>query len=152
MLSTKKRSICPRLIATAMNDSGTPPMKIPDNSELLRDDKNIAVLTHLLPLFGFMVPGLNIIIPLVIWLMKRDKSFYVEHHARESLNFQISIMLLTIFWVTLKLMLVGILLLPLVPVITIVVLIFMVRAAMKAGSGEFYCYPMSLRLVNRSDN
>lgn len=113
-----------------------------------RDDKNLAVLAHLLPMFGFMVPGVNIVIPLVIWLLKRDKSLYIEHHARESLNFQITITLLVILWVVLKLMLVGLLLLPLVPVIVIVVLIFMVRAAMKAGSGEFYRYPMSLRLVS----
>ncbi len=128
-----------------MNDSGIPPMNRPD---IKRDDKNMAMLAHLLPLFGFMIPGLNIVIPLVIWLMKRDKSLYIEHHARESLNFQITVSLLAILWVMLKLMLVGLLLLPLVPVIIIVVLVFMVRAAMKAGSGEFYRYPMSLRLVN----
>ncbi len=108
----------------------------------------MAVLAHLLPLLGFMVPGLNIAIPLVIWLMKRDKSLYIEHHGRESLNFQITITLLATLWVILKFMLVGFLLLPLLPVIIIVVLVFMVRAAMKAGSGDFYRYPMSLRLVN----
>ncbi|WP_422447799.1 MULTISPECIES: DUF4870 domain-containing protein [unclassified Endozoicomonas] len=116
--------------------------------DINRDDKNMAVLAHLLPLFGFMIPGLNIAIPLVIWLMKRDKSLYIEHHARESLNFQITITLLATLWVILKFMLVGFLLLPLVPVIIIVVLVFMVRAAMKAGSGEFYRYPVSLRLAN----
>ncbi len=108
----------------------------------------MAMLVHLLPLFGFMVPGLNIVIPLVIWLMKRDRSLYIEHHARESLNFQITITLLATLWFILKLLLVGFLLLPLVPVIIVVVLVFMVRAAMKAGSGEFYRYPVSLRLVN----
>nr|WP_257284806.1 DUF4870 domain-containing protein [Endozoicomonas sp. SESOKO1] len=84
-----------------MNDSGIPPMNMPD-----RDDKNMAVLAHLLPLSGFMVPGLNIAIPLVIWLMKRKKSLYIEHHARESLNFQITVTLLATLWIILKLMLV----------------------------------------------
>nr|MDT0252516.1 DUF4870 domain-containing protein [Endozoicomonas sp.] len=128
-----------------MNDSGIPPMNMP---VINRDDKNMAVMAHLLPLFGFMVPGVNIVIPLVIWFLKRNKSLYIEHHARESLNFQITISLLVVLWIVLKLMLVGLLLLPLVPVIVIVVLVFMVRAAMKAGRGEFYRYPLSLRLVN----
>ncbi|WP_067515548.1 DUF4870 domain-containing protein [Endozoicomonas ascidiicola] len=128
-----------------MKDSEFPPVNSPS---INRDDKNMAVLSHLLPLFGFMVPGLSIVIPLLIWLWKRDSSPYIEHHARESLNFQITLALLIAVWVALKLMLVGFLLLPLVPIIAIVVLIFMVRAAMKAGNGEFYRYPMTLRLVN----
>ena len=123
-------------------------MVFPRRSNIQRDDKNMAMLVHLLPLFGFMVPGLNIVIPLVIWLMQRDRSPYIEHHARESLNFQITITLLATLWFILKLLLVGFLLLPLVPVIIVVVLVFMVRAAMKAGSGEFYRYPVSLRLVS----
>ena len=128
-----------------MKDSEFPPVNSPAVS---RDDKNFAVLAHLLPLFGFMVPGLSIVIPLVIWLWKRDQSPFVEHHAREALNFQLTLALLVAVWVALKLMLVGLLLLPLVPIVVIVVLVFMVRAAMKAGNGDFYRYPMTLRLVN----
>ena len=113
-----------------------------------RDDKNLAVMAHLLPLFGFIIPGLNIVIPLLIWLNKRNGSPFIGCHARESLNFQITLALLLVVWFVLKLMLVGFLLLPLVPVLAIMVLVLMVRAAMKAGSGEFYRYPFILRLVN----
>ncbi len=113
-----------------------------------RGDKNLAVMAHLVPLFGFMIPGLSIIIPLIIWLSKRDTSSFIGHHALEALNFQITLSLVLVFWFALKLMLVGFLLLPLVPVVVIVVLVFMVRAAMKARSGEFYRYPFILRLVN----
>lgn len=127
------------------DDQGNRPVNVTD---ITRDDRNLAVMAHLLALFGFMIPGLNIVIPLVIWLARRDRSSYVEHHARESLNFQITLSLLMALWIALKLMLVGLFLLPLVPVAVIVVLVFMVRAAMKAGSGELYRYPVSLRLVN----
>ncbi len=128
-----------------MNDFGSDLVK---TSKIHRDDKNLAVLAHLLPLFGFLVPGLNMGIPLVIWLLKRDKSMFIEHHARESLNFQITFSVLCGAWTLLTWMLVGLLLLPLVPVVLIVVLLFMFRAAMKAGKGEFYCYPVTLRLVS----
>lgn len=113
-----------------------------------RDERNLAMLSHLLPFLGFIMPGMNILIPLLIWLTKRDSSGYVEHHARESLNFQITYTLLAAVWVGLKLMLVGFLLLPLVPVVILFVVIFMVRAGLKASEGNEYRYPLTIRLVN----
>ncbi len=113
-----------------------------------RDEKNLAVMAHLLPLLGFIFPGMSIVIPLIIWLLKRNSSAYVEHHAREALNFQISVALLAALWVVLKLLLVGFLLLPMIPIVIILVLILMVRAALKAGNSELYRYPLSLRFVN----
>ena len=128
-----------------MNDFGS---DLVNTSQIHRDDKNLAVLAHLLPLLGFVMPGLNMAIPLVIWWLKRDKSIFVEHHARESLNFQITFSLLCVFWSVLTWFLVGWLLLPLVPVVLIVALLFMFRAAMKAGNGEFYRYPFTVHLVH----
>lgn len=112
-----------------------------------RDEKNMAVVAHLAPLLGFAFPGFSILIPLGILFMKRDESRYIEHHAREALNFQINIALVIMLWIMLKLMLVGFLLLPLIPVAVIFVLVLMVRAAIKAGNSEYYCYPFILRLV-----
>ena len=128
-----------------MNDFGS---DLVNNSKIHRDDKNLAVLAHLLPLLGFVMPGLNMVIPLVIWWLKRDKSMFVEHHAREALNFQITFSLLCVLWSVLTIFLVGWLLLPLVPVVLIVALLFMFRAAMKAGNGEFYRYPFTVHLVH----
>lgn len=128
-----------------MNDFGS---DLVNTSKIHRDDKNLAVLAHLLPLLGFVMPGLNMVIPLVIWWLKRDKSTFVEHHAREALNFQITFSLLCVLWSVLTIFLVGWLLLPLVPVVLIVALLFMFRAAMKAGNGEFYRYPFTVHLVH----
>ena len=117
-----------------------------------RDEKNLAILIHLLPFLGFMMPGMNIVIPLIIWLMKRNQSSYLDHHAREALNFQITLTLIVVTWVVLKILIVGLLLLPLMlfamPIAVILVLIFMIRAAMKASQGEYYKYPFALRLIN----
>ena len=128
-----------------MNDFGS---DLVNTSKIHRDEKNLAVLAHLLPLLGFLMPGLNMAIPLVIWWLKRDKSIFVEHHARESLNFQITFSLLCVLWSVLTFFLVGWLLLPVVPVVLILALLFMFRAAMKAGNGEFYRYPFTVHLVH----
>ena len=124
-----------------MNDFGS---DLVNTSKIHRDEKNLAVLAHLLPLLGFLMPGLNMAIPLVIWWLKRDKSIFVEHHARESLNFQITFSLLCVLWSVLTFFLVGWLLLPVVPVVLIVALLFMFRA----GNGEFYRYPFTVHLVH----
>ena len=145
MPSMKELLIWRRLKHTAMTDfQDNRPVPPPEYN---RDDKNMAVMVHLLPLLGFLFPGMSILVPLLIWLFKRDKSSYIEHHAREALNFQITIALVVAIWIALKLMLVGLLLLPLVPIIIIIVLILMIRAALKASDGEYYLYPFSLRLV-----
>ena len=48
------------------------------------DEKNIALLAHILTIFvGFIAP-------LVIYLVKKDESEFVRENAVESLNFQIS--------------------------------------------------------------
>ncbi len=113
-----------------------------------RDEKNLAMLVHLLPLSGFIIPGMNIVIPLVIWFMKRDVSPYMDYHARESLNFQITVLLAFALWVALKFILIGLLLLPLVPVVVVLVIVFMIRAAMQASRGHYYHYPCTVRFVN----
>ena len=120
----------------------------PENITIVgRDEKNMAVVAHLSPLSGLLIPGASVVAPLMILLFKREQSPFIGHHAREALNFQITIVLAVAIWFALKLIAVGLLLLPLIPVILIAVLVFMIRAALKAGDGEYYCYPFTLRLV-----
>ncbi len=52
--------------------------------------KNWALLAHLGTLLGFVVDFGNFIVPLVIWLSKKDENTFITEHAKESLNFQVS--------------------------------------------------------------
>ena len=56
-------------------------------------ENSYAMLTHLSPLAGYVIPFGNIIGPLVMWLIKRDQSPFLERVGREALNFQITVML-----------------------------------------------------------
>ena len=91
---------------------------------------------------GLPVPVLG---PLIVWLMKRGDDDYAEWHAREALNFNISIMIYTIVSAVLILLLIGILLLP---VVLLSWFILVIVGAVKASSGEYYRYPMTLRFFN----
>ena len=109
---------------------------VPPTSE----EKSMAILSHILAI----VPGIGILAPLVIYLVKRNEGSFVEFHARESLNFQITILLAYIISAILIIVLVGILFLWVLPVVNIVLVIV---ATLRASEGRWYRYPFCIRLV-----
>jgi uncharacterized Tic20 family protein len=107
------------------------------------DDRLFAMLCHLGTLVT-VVPFANIIVPLVIWFIKKDKSPLVNDQGKEALNFQITIMIGYVIGFVLVLFVVGIFLLI---ALGIYHLIFSIIAAIKAYDGNAYRYPFTLRLI-----
>ncbi|HWQ32332.1 MAG TPA: DUF4870 domain-containing protein [Blastocatellia bacterium] len=109
-----------------------------------QDEKTFGMLAHLSALSGVIIPFGNIIGPLIIWMMKKDQSWFVNEQGKESLNFQISITIYLIIAGVLILVLLGILLMPLVGLFALVMTII---AGIKASQGEMYRYPLTIRLI-----
>lgn len=103
------------------------------------DARGWAAAAHL----GTFVVGF--IAPLVIWLVKKDEDAFVEYHARESLNFQFSLMIYMLVSFLAILVIVGLLLVPIVAIFAFVVIII---AGVKAAGGEFYRYPLTIRFIS----
>jgi uncharacterized Tic20 family protein len=99
------------------------------------DEKTFAILAHVLALV------FPILAPLIIYLLKKDESKYVAYHAKESLNFQITMMIVII---GLLISIIGIFFLWLVG---IAVFVLVIIATIKASEGVLYKYPLTLRLV-----
>jgi len=57
------------------------------------NEKNIATFTHLSSLSQYLIPLGNYIFPILIWTTKKDKSEFVDHHGKQVLNFQLSLLL-----------------------------------------------------------
>lgn len=105
---------------------------------LSTDDTNMAMLCHILAIFtGFLGP-------LIIWLIKKDDSPFVDHHGKEALNFQLTVLIAMVASGLLVLACVGFFL---IPVIGIVDLVLCIMAAVKASRGEEYRYPINIRFV-----
>jgi uncharacterized protein len=102
------------------------------------DERSLAILCHVLSIFFSFIPGL------VIYLMKKDESPYVAEHAKEVLNFQISLLIYVFVSIILVFLIVGIFLLI---AIGIGSLILYIVAAIKANEDVLYRYPLTIRLI-----
>jgi len=112
-----------------------PPVPDPVPSE----SRGWATAAHLVPLIG-----LGFVAPLVVWLMKKDEDPFVEYHAREALNFQISLLIYVIASIVLMFVIIGFVL---IFVVLIFALVVMIIAGVKAANGEFYRYPLIFRFI-----
>jgi len=59
-------------------------------------EKNTAAFTHLSTLSQYIIPFGNYIFPLIIWTNYRDRSEFADHHGKQALNFQLSLLLYTL--------------------------------------------------------
>ena len=103
------------------------------------EEKLWAIAAHLGPLV------LWVIAPLVVWLVFRDRSRFIDQHAKEALNMQISYTIYFVVSTISIILLVGIILLP---VVGVAWLVLMIVATVKAANYEEYRYPLILRLVS----
>ena len=97
------------------------------------------MLIHLLALVSGFIG------PLVLWLVKKDESRFVDHHGKEALNFQVSMLIFWIITFVLAFVLIGFLLMP---VLIVFNFLFPILAAVSANKGELYRYPFAIRLIN----
>ena len=119
------------------------------------EEKQWAMFAHLSALVGGLLTSAvggwgTFLGPLVIWLIKKDTMRFVDDQGKEALNFNITVAIACFALLLLSIVTLGIGLIIAVPawiVIGIAWLVFTIIAAVKSSNGEFYRYPMTLRLV-----
>ncbi len=107
-------------------------------------ERSWGMFCHLAALAGFVIPFGNVIGPLIIWLIKKDESPYVDQQGKESLNFQISVTLYCIIAAILIIVVIGIFLLIAIGIGTLVLIIV---GAIKANNREDFAYPLTIRFI-----
>lgn len=104
------------------------------------DDRLFAMLIYVLS-FPFPVLG-----PLLIWLLKRDNSDFVDFHGKEYFNFIISFTIYGIVSSILMIVLIGFLL---IFVVGVAALVLTIIAAVKAYQGERFRIPLVIRFIKQ---
>jgi uncharacterized Tic20 family protein len=125
--------------------SDVPDTQQPQLPELTSEVKNWGMLCHLSALAGLLLGFAMFVGPLVIWLIKRNDHPFIDYHGKESLNFQISMLIYLILLLPTLCILIGFVL---VPALVLANVIFVIIASIKASGGEAYRYPLTIRLVS----
>src|SRR5438309_6970068 len=106
------------------------------------DEKTLAILLHVLGIFtGFIAP-------LVIWLVKKDTSPFIDQTGRKALNWWFSAM---IYYAACVVMIFTIILIPVAflgfAALGILALVFCILGAVAASRGQVYKYPLSIQFL-----
>ena len=115
------------------------------NTTVMREDRQLLMLTHLSQLLDLVTGIGGFIVPLVIWLTQKDKVLGMDTHGKMILNFQLSIFIYSLISVPLILLFgIGILMLIAIGIIAIV---FPILNAIKVNNGEIPDYPLSIKIL-----
>jgi hypothetical protein len=112
-----------------------PPVEIEAN--VTQDDKTMAMLCHLLSIFtGFVGP-------LVIWLVKKDQSKFVDDQGKECLNFNLTMLIGHLIGGATICFTFGVI----NAALGVIQIVFSILAALEANKGKAYRYPMNIRMI-----
>lgn len=119
-------------------------------------DTSYLMLMHLSQFTGFAITGLGFILPIILWAVNKDRNIEIDRHGKNIMNFIISYLLYAaVLGIASLVFLFGVITIPLaiVAIVALCVLvilqfIFIILAAVKANSNEFWKYPMTIPFFN----
>jgi uncharacterized Tic20 family protein len=106
------------------------------------EDRTLAMLTHLSGLAGYIIPLGGILVPIIIWFVKKD------HRVIASIAKQAILLNIAVFVIgcALALLILTVILIPVVfmgwAVLGLIAVILPIIGAVKASDGEYYTYPV----------
>ena len=136
-----------------METSATEAMNVQTHSPSL-SDRQWAAGAHVAALLAAMMTSLwagvaGAIAALIVWMLVRDKSAFATEHAKEAVNFNLSMFIYAAIAVLLVVFTLGIGLIVALPMWLVLALAWIVctlLAAFKAYDGQPYRYPITIRL------
>src|SRR5207245_5681954 len=121
--------------------SSTPPI-----SSTSSQVRTWCVLCHASALLGLFFHFFGHLLgPLIVWLIKRGDAPEIDANGKESLNFQISMLIYDAIAAILCLVVIGI---PILITLWVLNTVFVIIASVKTSEGKFYRYPFTIRFLN----
>ncbi len=103
-----------------------------------------ATFLHLSLLAGLLVPLAGLIVPIVIWQLKKEELPGLDVHGKVVTNWIISAIIYGIVSCLLIIVLIGI---PLLLALLVVAIVFPIIGAIKANEGVVWKYPLSITFL-----
>lgn len=110
-------------------------------SGLSADANMWGMFIHLSQFCGYVVPLAGLIVPIVLWQIKKNDSDVIDQHGRIVANWIITAFILALVFLLLCFVVIGV---PLLIVLAVVSVVFPIIGAVKASNGEVWTYPCSI--------
>ncbi|MCB4436478.1 DUF4870 domain-containing protein [Alteromonas sp. McT4-15] len=104
--------------------------------------RTYCTVIHLSQLTSFIIPGLGLILPIVLWIANKDQDEAINQHGRVTANWLLSLLVYSVICMVLAFILIGFIGFAILGLLN---LIFAIVAAMKANNGELWPYPLSIQ-------
>jgi uncharacterized protein len=119
-------------------------MSVEPPVQIGKDERMWGMLCHLSALSGLITGAGFILGPLIVWLIKKDEYPFANEQGKESVNFQISMIIYSFISGLLMLIVIGVLMLVAIGIMEIV---FVIMASLAANEGKPYRYPLTIRFI-----
>jgi len=96
---------------------------------------------HLSQFCGYIIPFAGLIVPILLWQIKKNDADIIDQHGRIVVNWIITEFILGLIFALLCFILIGF---PLLFVLAAVAVIFPIIGGIKANNGEVWRYPCSI--------
>ena len=106
------------------------------------DEKTWAILLHLSQFCGFLIPLAGLVVPIVLWQVKKNESQLIDQHGRIVANWLVTAFIAGIVFFMMSFLLIGI---PLLILLGVLCIVFPIVGAIKANDGIAWPYPGSYR-------
>lgn len=105
------------------------------------EENTYLMLMHLSQLAGILIPVVGFVLPVIMWLTNKENNAKVDLHGKNIMNFMISFLIYGFVCA------ITIILIPLSIVVGIVFLVFLIMASVKANSGTYWKYPLTIQFL-----
>lgn len=106
------------------------------------DVNSWGLFIHISQFFAYLLPIAGLVVPLILWQIKKDQSEIIDRHGKVVMNWILTEFILLLIIAPLCFILIGF---PLLFILAVLGIVFPIIGAIKAGNGEVWPYPCSIR-------
>jgi len=106
------------------------------------EEKTWCTLMHVSQLLN--LSGVGVVVPIMMWILGKDKSDMVRRHGNRMMNWIISSFIYLVIGTLLCTVIVGI---PIVIGLMVLSVVFPIMAAIKSNNGEVWSYPLTIKFL-----
>ncbi len=108
------------------------------------EQKQMGMFLHLSQLLNAVLPPAGIVVPIILWQIKKDEMPALDAHGKMVVNWLISSLIYFVVSLVLTIVLIGILGLVALGIMSIV---FPIIGGIKANNGELWEYPLTIKFL-----